>query len=468
MQLTQTLADGLKRQYKVSISAADLTSRFNTELEGMRGRVNLNGFRPGKVPVAHLKRVYGRSIMAEVVQNTVTDANRKIAEEAGTRLASEPKVNFPEDEALIDKVLKGESDLDFAVDVEILPKIEIADHSGITLVRETAEVPEADIEDAITRMAAAQRSFSPRASGEAAMDGDKVTIDFAGSINGIPFDGGTAEGADLVLGSGQFIPGFEAQLVGAKPGESRVVKVTFPETYQSVDLAGKAAEFAVTVHAIQAPGDAVLDDELAKRYGLETLAAMRDAVRQSMADEIAEQSRQKMKRQLLDALDEVYTFDLPPTMLEQEFAAVWGQIEADMKREGKSFADDAAGEAEARAEYRKIAARRVRLGLVLAEIGERAEVKVSDDEITQALISRARQFPGQEKMVFDYYRKNPQAMAEIRAPLFEEKVVDHILAGLTITEKTTTRAALLSGDEAGAATEEKAEKPKKAKAKKAE
>ena len=469
MQLTQTLSEGLKRQYQVVISAADLSTRFTTELESVRGRVNLNGFRPGKVPTAHLKRVYGKSVMAEVVQNAINDANKQIVEESGTRLAGEPKVNFTEDQAIIDKVLAGEADLDFSVDVELLPKVEIVDHSSISVTKEVAEVPAEDIEDAITRMAASNRAFAPRAADEKAQDGDKLTIDFAGSINGVPFDGGTGGDVDLVLGSGQFIPGFEEQLIGAKVGDQPLVKVSFPENYQSVDLAGKAAEFATTVKAIQAPGEQVIDDELAKKYGIESLEKLREAIKGSMLEEMTEQSRQKMKRQLLDGLDALYTFELPPTMLEQEFAAVWNQVLADMQREGKTFEGDAAGEAEARAEYQKIASRRVRLGLVLAEVGEKAEIKVTDDEITQALVQRARQFPGQEKMVFDYYRKNPQALAEVRAPLFEEKVVDLVLTGVSVTEKSVTRAQLMAADEAEAEVDEaKAEKPKKAKAKKAD
>ncbi|MCU0819553.1 MAG: trigger factor [Beijerinckiaceae bacterium] len=470
MQLTQTLAEGLKRQYKVVLSAQDLASRFETEIEQIRGRVQLNGFRPGKVPTAHIKKLYGRSIMAEVVQNSVTDAQKKITEEAGTKLAAEPKVVFPEDEATINKVLAGEADLDFSVDVEVLPHISIKDHSHIEVTREVVTVPEKDIDEAIQRMANAVRTFTPRGEKEKAKDGDKVTIDFVGTMNGVAFDGGTAQGVDLVLGSGQFIPGFEEQLVGTKVGDEKTIKVSFPESYQVVDLAGKPAEFAVTVKGIQAPGDIAIDDELAQKMGVESLEKMREVVKGGLEGELFQVTRQKMKRALLDGLDALYTFDLPPTMVEQEFAAVWNQVLADMQRDGKTFEGDEKGEAETRTEYRKIAERRVRLGLVLAEIGEKAEVKVQDDEVTKALIERARQFPGQEKQFFEFYRKNPQALAEIRAPLFEEKVVDHILGSVKISEKSVTREELLGEGEAeDEATEAKAAKPKKAaKAKKAE
>lgn len=465
MQVTQTLAEGLKRQFKVVVTAADLTSRFDTELENIKGRVNLNGFRPGKVPVAHLKRVYGKSVMADVVQNAVNDANKQIVEEGGVRLAAEPKVNLPEDQAVIEKVLAGQADLDFSVDVELLPTIEIQDHSGISVTKEVAEVPASDVDEAIQRMASANRPYAPRSEKEKAKDGDKLTIDFAGSIDGVPFEGGTGGDVDLILGSGQFIPGFEEQLVGTKVGEEKLVKTMFPENYQATHLAGKAAEFACTVKAIQAPGDLAIDDELAKKFGLEDVTKLREAVKDSLGQELVEQTRQKMKRQLLDGLDALYTFELPPTMLEEEFAAVWRQVTADMQRAGQTF--EAGEEDKSREEYRAIAARRVRLGLVLAEIGQKAEIKIEDQEITQALVARARSFPGQEKQVFEYYRKNPEALAEIRAPLFEEKVVDHLLSGVKVTEKTVTRAELMADDEA-AEPAEKAEKPKKAKAKKAE
>ncbi|MCZ8187746.1 MAG: trigger factor [Beijerinckiaceae bacterium] len=464
MQVTQTLAEGLKRQFKVVIAAADLGSRFESELETLRERVNLNGFRPGKVPVAHLRRVYGKSVMADVVQTAVNDANKKIVEEHDIRLASEPKINFTEDQAVIEQVLAGKADLDFSVDVEVLPKIEIGDHSGIEIVREVAEITQEDIDSAIQRMAAANRPYAPRGAKDKAQDGDKLTIDFVGTIDGVAFEGGTAEGVDLIIGSGQFIPGFEEQLVGTKKGEQKVVKTMFPELYQARELAGKAAEFAVTVQEIQAPGDQVIDDELAKKFGLDDVEKLREAVRASIQEEMTEQTRQKMKRQLLDGLDKIYTFDLPSTMLEEEFSTVWRQLTADMTRSGQSF--DEGEEEKAREEYRAIAARRVRLGLVLAEIGAKSNIKIEESEMRDALIARARSFPGQEKQVFEYFSKNPEALAQIRAPIFEEKVIDLILMGLKVTEKRVTRAQLMDDDVPVA--EEKAEKPKKAKAKKAE
>jgi trigger factor len=401
--------------------------------------------------------------MADVIQSAVNDANKQIVEENELKLAAEPKVNFSEDAAVIEKVLMGEGDLDFSVEVELLPKFEIADHTGIVLTREIAEPSEAEIDEAINRMAATSRPFTPRGEKEKAREGDRVTIDFVGTMQGIAFPGGTGSDVDLVLGSGQFIPGFEEQLVGAMAGDSRVVQVTFPENYQSVDLAGNAAEFAVSVKAVAEPGELALDDEFAKKFGLESVAKLREAVKGSLQEELTEQSRLKIKRQLLDQLDAVYDFELPPTMLQTEFDLVWQQVAGDMQRSGKTFAE---GEEEAtREDYRRIAARRVRLGLVLAEIGQKVKVKIDDAEITQAIVARARQFPGQEKQVFEYYRKNPEAIADVRAPLFEEKVVDHLIAGAAVTEKKVGREELFADPDSG---EAKLEKPKKAKAKKSD
>lgn len=464
MQLTQTLAEGLKRQFKVTVPAADLASRMNEELQQLQTKVRINGFRPGKVPTAHLKRLYGKSVMAEVVQNTVTEANRRIVEENKIKLAMEPQIDFPEDKDVIEKVMDAKADLNFGVNVEILPKIEVQDHSDISVTREVVEIEDKEVDAALERMASQNRAFEDKGKKKSA-DGDRVTIDFSGSIDGEKFDGGTSEDVDLVLGSGSFIPGFEEQLVGVKAGDEKTITVTFPEGYQAAHLAGRPAEFAIKVKAVAAPGALVIDDELAKKFGMEDLGKLKDAIRKSLGDELAEFSRTKTKRQLLDALDAKYAFDLPPSLVEQEFTTVWTQVQQDMEARKTSFEAEGTTEDASRAEYRKIAERRVRLGLVLAELGEKAEVKVTDEEVTQALIARARQFPGQEKQVWDFYRQNPQALAEIRAPIFEEKVIDSILASVKVTDKTVTREELMKADEDEGAA--KAEKPKKAPAKKA-
>lgn len=468
MQATQTLSEGLKREFKVVVPAAELESKLTSELAGLKDRVRINGFRPGKVPLGHLRRLYGRSVMGDVVQNLVNETNRKLVEENSLKLALEPQVTFPEDKDAIEAVMEAKGDLAFTIALEVLPTFEIADMAGVELVKEVAEVADAEVNEALERMAKQNRSFAPK-EGKAvkAADGDRLTVDFVGSIGGEPFEGGKGEDIKVELGSGSFIPGFEEQLVGAKVGETRTVTAKFPENYMAEHLAGKDASFEVTVKAIEAPGELKIDDEMAKAFGLESLDKLKEAISESIARDFASHSRRKLKKLLLDALDGKYSFDLPPSLVEQEFANVWRQVEGDMKSAGKTFADEGTTEDEAKAEYRTIAERRVRLGLVLAEIGEKADIKITDDEVTQAVIERARQFPGQEKMVWDFYRKNPQALAEVRAPIFEEKVVDHLLGQVKVTEKTVSKEALLADDEdaEGAENDEGKAKAKKASAK---
>ncbi|AWN35241.1 trigger factor [Methylobacterium radiodurans] len=465
MQVTETHSEGLKRAYQVLLPAKDLEDRLNTELSGMKDKVQLKGFRPGKVPVAHLRKVYGRSVMAEVVQNAVNEANQKIITDNNLKLALEPQVAFPEDKEEVEKALEAKGDFAFTVNLEVLPSFELADLSDVSLTKYVAKPSDEEVQEALDRMAKQSRPFSERAEGEAAEAGDRVTIDFVGRIDGTEFEGGKGEGVDLELGSNTFIPGFEDQLVGAKVGESRLVKVTFPEAYGAEALAGKDAEFDVTVTKIQAPGEAKIDDELAKNLGLESLDKLKEAISGAIGSDYEAATRRKLKKDLLDALDGKYAFDLPPSLVAQEFANVWAQVEQDLKNRGKTFEDEGTTEEASQAEYRKIAERRVRLGLVLAQVGESADIKVSDEEVNQALIARVRQFPGQEQQVWDFYRKNAQALAELRAPLFEEKVVDHVLSQVKLVEEPVSKETLFadedaeadSADETAASTESKAE-----------
>jgi trigger factor len=446
MQVTETLSEGLKREFKVVLPATELEQRLTSELSTLKDRVRINGFRPGKVPVAHLRRVYGRSVMADVVQNAVNEANRKIVEDNSLKLAHEPQVQFPESQDEVEKALDAKADLAFTVALEVLPTFEVADVSDVTLRRPVAAVSDAEINESLERMARQNVTYGPKEGPAAA--GDRVTVDFVGRIDGAEFEGGKAEDIRVEIGSNSFIPGFEDQLVGVAAGDTKLVRVTFPANYLAEHLAGKEAEFDVTVKAVEAPGELKIDDELAKGFGMETLDALKDAIRGAIQRDFDAQSRRRVKKELLDALDGRYTFDLPPSLVDQEFGAVWSQVQAEMKNNGKSFADENTTEDEARAEYRRIAERRVRLGLVLAQIGERADIKVSDDEVTQALVERVRQYPGQEKQVWEFYRKNPQALAEIRAPLFEEKVVDHILSQVKVDEETVSREVLFRDDDA--------------------
>lgn len=476
MQVTETLTQGLKREFSVTLPASDLASRADQEIETLRGKVQLKGFRPGKVPTAHLKRVYGKSVMADVVQNAVNEANRKLVEERAFKLALDPQIAFPEDQGEIARVMNGEADLSYRVMLEVLPTFEVGDFSGISVERLTAQVPDEDVQAELGRLARQNRSFVAReGEGLVAAAGDRVTVDFLGQVDGVPFEGGKGEDIKVELGSDSFIPGFEEGLVGAGIGEPRTVTATFPAAYARQDLAGKEAVFDVTVKAIEAPGELVVDDSLATALGLDTLANLEAAIRENLGRELGQASRARVKRAVLDGLDTQYAFDLPGSLVEQEFASVWRQVETDLKSQGKSLqsqgeslpsqGDSAGGEGgtaegesvdgqstdDMRAEYRRIAERRVRLGLVLAQIGEQAGVEISDDEVTQALVARARQFPGQEKMVWEYYRKNANALAELRAPIFEEKVIDHILSKANVTDRTVTRDELLAEmDEPGA------------------
>lgn len=447
MQVTETLAQGLKREYRISVSASDLRSKLDAKLDDLKARANIPGFRPGKVPVAYLKRLYGKSAMAEIVNDTVTESTRKVANDNDLKLALEPKITFPEDEAAMKAVIDGEGDLTYTMAVEVLPKIEIGDFKTITLVKEVADVADDEVKAALARIADNNRPFTAKEAGAQAADGDKLTIDFKGSIDGELFQGGTAEGTDLVIGSNTFIPGFEPQLVGAKVGDDVEVKVTFPAEYQAAHLAGKDAVFAVKVHAIATPGDVQVDDEFARTLGMESLAKLEDAIRAQMSNDYAGVTRRKVKRKLLDALDGAYRFDLPEGLVEQEFEIIWRNLTSDMERASQTFEQEGTTEEKARVEYRTIAERRVRLGLLLAEVGDKGQIKVADDEVNRALFERARQFPGQERKVVEFYRDNPDALAQLRAPIFEEKVVDYILELATVTEQKVSKEALLKEDE---------------------
>jgi len=447
MQVTETLAEGLKREYRVVVPAADLDAKVNARLDDLKGRVRINGFRPGKVPVAHLKRVYGRAVMAETIDETVREANASIVSDHGYKLAREPKVTLPEVEADVNAVVEGRADLSYSVAIEILPKIELADFSTVALDKLTAPVTEDEVDRALNALAQQNRPFEDKGAGAKAETGDKVTVSFTGTIDGKPFEGGTAEDIAVELGSNTFIPGFEDQLAGVAAGETRTVQATFPENYLNRDLAGKEAAFEVVAKSVLAPGSLTVDDAFAKSLGMESLDKLKEALRERITREHAAESRRKVKRALLDALDERHRFELPPTLVEEEFANVWRTVTSDLEAQKKTFADENTTEEAARAEYRGIAERRVRLGLVLSEIGARNDIKVTDDEMNRAVMERARQFPGQEQRIWDYYRKSPEATAALRAPLYEEKVVDFLLELVKTTEKTVSREELFRDED---------------------
>lgn len=447
MQVTELLAEGLKREYRVVLPAAELDAKANARLSELKDKVRLNGFRPGKVPTAHLKRMYGKSVLAEVIDQAVNEANTKIVEDNGFKLAMQPKVELPQDQDAINEVIEGKADLSYTVGIEVLPKFEIGDLTSISLDKPVLAVTDEEVEETVKRIAESNRPYIAKPDA-AAESGDRVTLSFVGSIDGEKFEGGSGEDIPLVLGSNSFIPGFEDQLVGIKEDETRTVNVTFPEEYQAAHLAGKAASFEVTAKMIESPGELNVDDEFAKTLGLESLENLKEQVKSRIAQEHGSQSRAKAKRRLLDALDELHQFDVPPTLAQQEFEGIWNSVTAEMEQQKRTFADEETTEEAARADYDKIAKRRVRLGLVLAEIGEKNSIQVSDDEVTRAVIERARQFPGQEQQVWEFYRKNAQALASLRAPIFEEKVVDYLLEQAKVNEVAVTREELYAEDEA--------------------
>lgn len=445
MQVTETLNEGLKREIKIVVPAAEMESRLMERLENAKDRVRLNGFRPGKVPVQHLRKIYGKSFMAEVVNELLNDSTRKILNERGEKAAMQPDITTTEDEAEAEQVLAGNADFSFSLSYEVVPEFELKDLEGVKVEREVVDVADEEIEAQVLRIAESARTYDTK-SGKAEK-GDRVTMDFVGRIDGEPFEGGAGEDANLVLGSGQFIPGFEDQLVGAKAGEERAVKVTFPEDYSAAHLAGKEAVFDVKVKEVAAPGEIELNDELAKTLGLESIDRLREIVRGQIESQYGAVTRQKLKRQILDALDEMYRFDAPSNLVHAEFHNIWHHMEDDLAKAGRTFEDEDTTEEEAREEYNRLAERRVRLGLVLARIGEEAKVEVTDDEVQRALIETARQYPGQERQVFEYYTKNPDALANFRAPLFEEKVIDHLIGRITVTDRKVTKEELLAEEE---------------------
>jgi len=438
MQITETSTDGLKRTLKVVVGADELGRRFSERLGAIKDRVQLKGFRKGKVPVPHLKKVFGRSLMVEVLQEAVKETSSQALADRNERPAMQPSVSLPEDQAEIERVLAGEADLAYSMTFEVLPKIELADLKALKLERLVADVEPDAVDKAISDLAERSTTWKPE-EGRAGSDGDRLTVDFVGKIGDEAFEGGTGEDAQIVLGAGNFIPGFEEGLMGAKAGEERTVPATFPADYPVEALAGKDAVFAVKVKEVASPLRPEINDELAKTFGAESLDKLKELVGAQIGHEYQAAARLKLKRELLDELERVHSFELPPSLVENEFETIWHQFNENLRQSGKTFADEGKSEEEARAEYHRIAERRVRLGLVVGEIGERNEIKISQDELRRALIEQARRFPGQEKAVYEYYEKTPGALADLRAPIFEDKVVDFVLEKVKPPEKKVSK-----------------------------
>lgn len=442
MEVSVTNSEGLKRTLRVVIAKGELGDRFTSRLGEVKDNIQLKGFRRGKVPTAHIKKVYGRSLMAEVMQSAVEETSRQALTERKERPAFQPELKLPEDKNEIEQVMAGNADFAYSMSFEVLPEIALADLGTISLEKLVADVPDDAVAKALDELAKRNVRYEAE-EGRAAGDGDQVTIDFVGRIDGEEFEGGKAEDVPLVIGQGGFIPGFEDGIKGAKAGEERVVKATFPAEYPVEQLKGKEAAFDVKVKAVAQSVTPAIDDEFAKGLGVDSLDMLKDRLRSQIQREYEQVSRSKMKRAILDALDKAHTFELPPTLVENEFDGIWKQLTQSMEQAKKTFADEGKSEEEVRAEYRKIAERRVRLGLVLGEVGDKGKVEVTQDELRNALFEQARRFPGQERMVYEYFEKTPGAVSQLRAPIFEEKVVDYIVSQAKVTERKVGHEELL-------------------------
>lgn len=439
MQVTETLNEGLKRSYNIVVSADELEAKVNEKLSEAAPEIEMKGFRKGKVPMALLKKQYGDRLMGEAMQESVDGAMSKHFEDSGDRPAMQPDVKMTNEE------WKAGDDVEVAMSYEALPEIPEVDYSKLKLEKMVVPADEKAVQEALDNLAENAKNFEDRKKGSKAKDGDQVVIDFLGKVDGEPFEGGAADDFPLALGSGQFIPGFEEQLVGVKVGDEKAVEVTFPEEYGNADLAGKAAVFDVTVKGVKEPKAAEIDDEMAKKFGAEDLASLKTQISEQIEGEYGNASRAIMKRALLDQLDELVKFELPPSLVEAEAGQIAHQLWHEENPEVEGHDHDPV---EPTDEHNTLAERRVRLGLLLAEIGRKAEVEVSDAEMTQAVMTQARQYPGQEKQFFEFVQQNAQMRQQIQAPLFEDKVVDHVFEQADVKEKKATKAALEKAVEA--------------------
>jgi len=447
MQVVEKSNEGLSRVIAVTIPVAELNEKLEARIKEVAPQMKLKGFRPGKVPASYVKKTFGRDFMGEIINASLNETSQGALEELKLRPAAPAEMNLTSD---MDKVIAGQEDLAYEMSLEVMPEFTPVDPKTLKLTRPTYEASEEDLDEALKELASQAKSYEDKKGKTVkAADGDQLTIDFLGKIDGEAFDGGAATDADLVIGSGRFIPGFEEQLKGAKVGEEKTIEVTFPEEYQAKHLAGKAATFDVTVKAIKAEVESKIDDEFAKRIGLESLDQLKELLKTNLNQQYAGATRFKLKRSLLDVLDEGHDFALPPKMVDAEFEGIWAQVSAD-KDAGQLPEEDAKkSEDELKAEYRKIAERRVRLGLVLAEIGRANNVGVSDQELSNAIMAEARNYPGQEKMVLDFYRQNPNAAAQLRAPIYEEKVVDLIVSVAEVKDEAISKEELMKEEDEG-------------------
>ena len=430
MQVTETLNEGLKRSYAITVTAAELEAKVNEKLAEAQPEVEMKGFRKGKVPMALLKKQFGQRVMGEAMQESIDGAMNDHFKESGDRPAMQPDVKMTNED------WKEGDDVEVSMSYEALPEIPEVDFTKIKLQKLVVKADDAAIEEALGNLAETAQDFKARKKGSKAKDGDQVVMDFVGKVDDEAFEGGSAEDYPLVLGSNSFIPGFEEQLVGTKAGEEKQVAVTFPDDYQAENLKGKEAKFDCTIKEVKQPVAAEIDDELAKKFGAEDLAGLKTQITERLEAEYAGAARAVMKRSLLDELDKAVSFDLPPSLVDAEAGQIAHQLwhEENPDVEGHDHP-----EIEPTDDHKKLAERRVRLGLLLAEIGQKAEVEVSDAEMTQAIMAQARQYPGQERQFFEFVQQNQQMQQQMRAPIFEDKVVDHVFEGASVKDKEVSK-----------------------------
>jgi trigger factor len=440
MQVNETLNEGLKRAYSIKLTAVELDTKVYEKLLEAQPDVEMKGFRKGKVPMALLKRQFGQRIMGEAMQETIDGAMSKHFKDSGDRPAMQPNIEMQNGE----KWKEGD-DVEVSLTYEALPTIPEVDFSKIKLQKLVVKSDKAAVDEALDNLAASANDFKDRKKGSKAKDGDQVVIDFVGTVGGEAFDGGSSEDYPLVLGSNSFIPGFETQLLGCKAGEDHKVNVTFPEEYGSKDLAGKDAEFSCKVKNVKEPVPAKINDELATKFGAEDLKALKTQISERLESEYGGAARAVMKRKLLDALDKKVKFELPPSLVEAEAKQIAHQLYHEENPDDQGHDHD---NIEPNKEHTKLAERRVRLGLLLAELGQKAEVEVSDAEMSQAIMAQSRQYPGQEKEFFEFMQKNEQMQQQLRAPIFEDKVVDHIFEQATVADKKVDKVELQTAVEA--------------------
>ena len=453
MQVTETTNDGLKREFTVVISAQDLNEKTAARLSELGQNIKVPGFRPGKVPMSVLKQRYGQNVMGEVLERAVQDSSSQALQERGLRPAMQPKVE-------ITKFEEGK-DLEYTMELEIMPEFEPMDFSKLELERVEVEVPEKEVDEALERIASQRTETKPLDKARKSQKGDVLVIDFKGTVDGEAFPGMEAEDHHLELGSNAFVEGFEDQLVGLDKGETKDVEVTFPEQYVNDKLAGKEAVFNVTVKDILESAPAKLDDETAKAYGEENLDGLKNRVRQELAKDYGQLTRSKMKRELLDKLADNHDFTVPAGMVDAEFDTIWKQIEDAKKNDALDDDDKGKSDEQLKEEYRKIAERRVRLGLLLSEVGRLNDVDVTQEELNSALIQEAQRHPGQERQVIEFFQKNPDALANLRAPIYEDKVIDFIIEQAKVSDRKTTVEELQAELEAENSGEKKEEKSAK-------